>query len=91
MDNSWDFSDTDFFFQNMEIYIGNDSQDYTKNTKCEGGPFFDVEDDSNYSFDQNVGNLVLTKKVWNYGKEIWCNLEGRYTHILASQAHRPPG
>ena len=29
--------------------------------------------------------------MWNYGEEIWCNLEGRYTHIIASQAHRPPG
>ena len=21
--------------------------------------------------------------VWNYGKESWCNLEGRYIHIVA--------
>ena len=20
---------------------------------------------------------------WKYGKEIWCNLEGRYTHFIA--------
>ena len=68
----------------MEIYIGNDSQDYTKNTKCEGGPFFDVEDDKNYSFDLSPGNPAHATKVWNYGGEIWCNLEGRYTHIIAS-------
>ena len=21
--------------------------------------------------------------MWNYGKEVWCNLEGRYMHIVA--------
>ena len=25
--------------------------------------------------------------VWNYGKEVWCNLEGRYMHIVADFTH----
>ena len=25
--------------------------------------------------------------LWNYGKEIWCNLEGRYVHIVADLSH----
>ena len=24
---------------------------------------------------------------WNYGKEVWCNLEGQYTHIVADLTH----
>ena len=26
------------------------------------------------------------KDVWNYGKEIWCNLQGRYTTIVADNS-----
>ena len=25
--------------------------------------------------------------MWNYGKEVWCNLEGRYMHIVADLTH----
>ena len=24
---------------------------------------------------------------WTYGKEVWCNLEGRYMHIVADLSH----
>ena len=24
---------------------------------------------------------------WKYGKEVWCNLEGRYMHIVADLSH----
>ena len=27
------------------------------------------------------------ENVWNYGVEIWCNLKGRYTHIVADLNH----
>ena len=52
------------WLQNFEIYIGN-SSDYTKNSKCLGGPFMKVDDVSNY-----VGG------VWVFGVEAWCNFEG---------------
>ena len=26
---------------------------------------------------------------WTYGKEIWCNLQGRYTYIVADLSHLP--
>ena len=26
---------------------------------------------------------VFNVQVWNYGKESWCNLEGRYIYIVA--------
>lgn len=42
-----------------------------------------IEDDFNYSVDGNSEN-VYAEKPWNYGKEIWCNLEGRYTHIRSN-------
>lgn len=25
--------------------------------------------------------------VWNYGDEIWCNIEGQYTHLVADLGH----
>ena len=25
--------------------------------------------------------------MWNYGKEVWCNMEGRYLHVVADYAH----
>ena len=25
--------------------------------------------------------------MWAYGKEVWCNLEGRYVHIVADLKH----
>ena len=25
--------------------------------------------------------------LWNFGKEVWCNLEGRYMHIVADVSH----
>jgi hypothetical protein len=31
----------------------------------------------------NVDRDGENGKQWKYGKEIWCNLEGRYTHIVA--------
>ena len=24
---------------------------------------------------------------WTYGKEVWCNLEGRYMYIIADLSH----
>ena len=25
--------------------------------------------------------------MWRYGKEAWCNMEGRYVHIVADMRH----
>ena len=25
--------------------------------------------------------------LWNYGVEVWCNMEGQYTHIVADLQH----
>ena len=30
---------------------------------------------------------AIYNDVWNYGKEVWCNLEGRYMHIVADLSH----
>ena len=72
------------YFQNYEIYIGDDAT-YTNNAKCPGGPFMQTSNDSNYAFvsyDDN-GTPRDNVKVWNYGRENWCNLQGRYTTIVA--------
>ena len=59
--------------QNFEIYVGNDSETATNNTRCPGGPFLDIDDESNYFTDNTNGNTI---PVWKWGAEIWCNLEG---------------
>ena len=53
---------------------------------CAGGPFMQTDDPENYttwsySYDENInkdGN-----QLWKFGKEIWCNMEGRYTTLVA--------
>ena len=72
-------------FQNYEIYIGNDS-DYRNNIKCDGGPFMRTDNSSNYHSWTDADDNV-TRNVWNFGKEVWCNLEGRYMHIIADFSH----
>ena len=58
------------------MHVGNDP-DYTKNPKCSGGPFMVVDDPKSYT----TGAYTNPEKgesgsMWNYGVEIWCNLEG---------------
>ena len=74
-------SKTNEFLQNLEFYIGNDT-DYTKNAKCPGGPFMVVGDyEKSYTF--GAYNSQEASYLWNYGVEAWCNLEGRYVTIVA--------
>ena len=54
----------------MEFYIG-DSATFSDNALCPGGPFM-VKDSSNYIDGE-----------WTAGKEVWCNLQGQYTHMIA--------
>lgn len=41
-----------------------------------------TDDSTNYH-----NNPRTSTKFWNFGKEIWCNLEGRYMHIVADLNH----
>ena len=41
-----------------------------------------TDDSANYHTNTKWGS-----NVWNYGKEVWCNLEGRYMHIIADLSH----
>ena len=67
------------WFQNFRVYIGDDP-DYTKNQECPGGPFMRTDDPKSYS---TVFLNGSNESMWNYGIEIWCNLEGQYTSIVA--------
>ena len=49
-DRSFDHNDKSQLFQNYNIFIGNES-DYTKNQKCAGGPFLQIDEPNNYVFD----------------------------------------
>ena len=66
-----------FWLQNFQVHIG-DSHDYTKNTACPGGPFLKTDDSKNYNADS-----ASWDKVWSYGKEMWCDLEGQYVSLVA--------
>ena len=41
-----------------------------------------TDDATNYHI-----NPDTSLNTWNFGKEIWCNLEGRYMHIVADLNH----
>ena len=58
--------------QNYNVHIGDDP-DYTKNPQCAGGPFMRTDDPNSYS---TLSNTIPDTQMWNYGAEIWCNLEG---------------
>ena len=44
-----------------------------------------IDDSANFHSWLHVG--VTYYDIWNFGKEVWCNLEGRYMHIVADLAH----
>ena len=44
-----------------------------------------TDDSSNYHTWTENGSTH--NGIWNYGKEVWCNLEGRYIHIVADLRH----
>ena len=71
----------------MSLWVGNDADDATKNTLCQGSPFLDINDSRNYLDDPNTDNTGPVQKPWKYGDEAWCNLEGRYLHVVSSLAH----
>ena len=72
---------------NVQIYIGDDADNHLNNRLCPGGPYLDISDPNNYKDDPKTGNSGNLKP-WVYGAETWCNLEGRYTHIIADVAHQ---
>lgn len=73
------------------MYIG-DHTNYSNNSKCTGGPFLDPNNPATYVYDymssvlnEDVFSLGIGV-VWPYGKENWCNLEGRYLHMVADMS-----
>ena len=55
-----------------------------------------VDDPESYSINthgSNTGNQFsslfgnASQMVWNYGKEVFCNMEGQYMHIVADLSH----
>ena len=40
-----------------------------------------------YSSDGWYPDHASMETFWTYGKEVWCNLEGRYMHIVADLSH----
>lgn len=78
------------YFQNFEVYIGN-SPDYSQNPKCPGGPFMTLAPGSDgWYYDERTNNSRLPAEVWTYGKEIWCNMPGRFVNIVANLKHLTP-
>ena len=84
--NAWDHTNTLNYFQNASLWVGHDAENTTNNTLCQGSPFLKIDDASNYFNDPNIHN-GSNKQVWKYGDEKWCNLAGRYLHLVADLAH----
>ena len=40
-----------------------------------------------YDDPRTLNDGINGGKAWTYGKEVWCNLEGRYMHIVADLSH----
>ena len=89
---SYDYTNVYGLYQNYDIHIGNDP-DYTKNQKCAGGPHLQFDDPGSYvydalAFDRNEDAFGQGRgMVWRFGEEVWCNLEGRYVHLVADLSH----
>lgn len=64
---------SNYFLQNYNIYVGENS-DYSLNTPCEGGPFMQIDDPTSKS-----------EGKWKFFKEVWCNLQGQYMHIVVER------
>lgn len=71
-------------FQNFEVYIGDDPV-YSNNPKCPGGPFMLWEDQNSFTTvtQKDASGNLITVNAWKYGVELWCNMEGQYTTIVA--------
>ena len=44
-----------------------------------------TDDSANYHSWVHMGTTF--NDIWNFGKEVWCNLEGRYMHIVSDVTH----
>ena len=53
--------------------------------ECPGGPFMDYSSSNPSDFSASYSTI------WNYGKEVWCNKEGRYTTIEFDYTHLSGG
>ena len=62
-----------------DVYIGN-SPEWSKNSKCPGGPFLSPNYDDFESF---CTKPAASGKWPEVGFESWCNLLGRYTFLVA--------
>ena len=46
-----------------------------------------LTDPDSWYYDKRTENTGTPVDVWTYGKEVWCNLEGQYVHIVADLSH----
>ena len=81
-----DDSKTNLWLQNFHIYIGN-NLDYEKNATCAGGPFMIVGDKENWYRKGEYSGPKESGDMWNYGAEVWCNLEGQFVTIVFDLTH----
>ena len=84
--NVVDYSDY-IYLQNLQVYVGDDPDNYLNNNLCPGGPYLDINDTSNWLYEPSTFNWTFNS-VWKWGAEIWCNREGRYTHIVGDLSHQ---
>ena len=88
-------------YQNYNIWIGN-NKDYTKNQLCNGSPFQKIDVKDSYVKSPKVyaeklnlygegrgpfGDGEGRGMIWPFGAEHWCNLEGKFVHIVSDMSH----
>ena len=80
---TWLGLDSEFY--NFEIYIGNDPA-YSTNSKCPGGPYMTGSaGETNYAW---TTDPFKNEQAWSWGIEVWCNMQGRYVHLVADMSAR---
>ena len=77
------FTDLTTEFHNFEVHVGN-NVNYEHNQTCDGGPWL-VGDPSS----SNAGLVEdphTSSNTWGWGKEVWCNMQGKYVHLVADMS-----
>ena len=46
-----------------------------------------MQTDDSANYHSWTANGSTHNDIWNYGNEVWCNLEGRFMHIVADLSH----
>ena len=67
-------------FGDYKIHVGDSAEDKNQNALCADGPYLNPSDPESYENNDSTNPF-------RYGKEIWCNREGRYIFFQADMGY----